>query len=68
MSIFYEIEFAKLIIRYHDPVYAKNAVKKIEAYENNGIYPGERLILTFETECTILNTQTIEKLVHKYLL
>ena len=51
-----------------DPVYAKNAVKKIEAYENNGIYPGERLILTFETECTILNTQTIEKLVHKYLL
>lgn len=54
--------------RMDDPVYAKNAVKKIEAYENNGIYPGERLILTFETECTILNTQTIEKLVHKYLL
>ena len=50
-----------------DPTYARNAVKKIEAYENNNIFPGERLILTFETEYTILSTKTIEKLVEKYL-
>ena len=51
-----------------DPIYAQNAVKKIQAYEENGIYPGERLILTFETSKVVLNTQLIEGLVHKYLL
>ena len=50
-----------------DPVYAKNMVRKIQAYENNGIYVGEKLILTFETEQTILNTSKIEQLAKKYL-
>ena len=36
--------------RMDDPGYAQNAVRKILAYEENGIYPGESLILTFETE------------------
>ncbi len=54
--------------RMDDPTYAKNAVKKIEAYEKNDIYPGERLILTFETDQTILSTQIIECMVNKYLL
>lgn len=51
-----------------DPVYAQNAVRKIRAYEENGIYPGERLILTFETEKTILDTQMIEKFACRYLM
>ena len=50
-----------------DPVYAQSAVKKIYAYEENDIYPGERLILTYETEKTVLNMLTVERLVHKYL-
>lgn len=50
-----------------DPVYARNMVKKINAYENSGIFVGERLILTYETEQTILNTSKIEQLVGKYL-
>ena len=50
-----------------DSVYARNMVRKINAYENNGIFPGERLILTYETEQTILNTNKIEQLVQKYL-
>lgn len=50
-----------------DPVYAQNAVRKIQAYEENNLYPGERLILTFETEKMVLNTQKVEKLVYKYL-
>ena len=54
--------------RMDDPAYAQNAVRKILAYEENGIYPGESLILTFETEKTILNTKIIERLVYKYLL
>lgn len=53
--------------RMDDPVYAQSAVKKIYAYEENDIYPGERLILTYETEKTVLNMQIVERLVHKYL-
>lgn len=53
--------------RMDDPIYAQNAVRKIQAYEENDIYPGERLILTFETERTALDMQQIEKLVCKYL-
>ena len=42
-------------------------VKKINAYENNGIFVGERLIFTYETEETILNTGKIEEMVKRYL-
>ena len=42
--------------------------RKTNAYENNGIFPGERLILTCETEQTILNTNKIEQLVNRYNL
>lgn len=47
--------------------YARSMVRKIQAYEDNGIFPGERLILTYETEQTILNTGKIEQLVNRYL-
>jgi len=48
--------------------YARNMVRKIQAYENNDIFPGERLILTYETEQTVLNTGKIEQLVKRYLI
>lgn len=51
-----------------NPVYARNMVRKIECYENNGIFPGERLILTYETEQNILNTSKIEQMVERYLM
>ena len=51
-----------------DPKYARNMVRKIQAYENNGIFVGEKLILTYETEQNILNTGKIEQMVKKYLL
>lgn len=47
--------------------YARRAVRKIESYQKNGIYPGEQLILTFETEQSILNQKIVEGLVEKYL-
>ena len=50
-----------------DPFYARDMVRKINTYENNGIFPGERLILTYETEQTILSTNKIEQLVERYL-
>ncbi len=51
-----------------EPAYAENAVKKIYAYERNHIYVGERLILTFETGKTVLDTKLIEKLTDRYLV
>ena len=54
--------------RMDDQTYAQNAVKKLHAYEKNNIYPGERLILTFETEKSVLDMQLVEGLVNRYLL
>lgn len=51
-----------------DPFYARDMVRKINTYENNGIFPGERLILTYETEQTVLNTGKIEQLAERYLI
>lgn len=53
--------------RMDDPMYARNAIRKIQAYENNEIFPGERLILTYETEQSVLSTGKIEQMVKKYL-
>ena len=50
-----------------EPGYARNMVKKINMYESNKIYVGEKLIITYETEQTILSTGKIEELVMKYL-
>lgn len=50
-----------------DQAYATSAVKKIKSYEENGIYAGERLILTFETQKTVLNTGDIESVVNSFL-
>lgn len=51
-----------------DPLYSRDMVRKINTYEDHGIFPGERLILTFETEQTILNTKKIEQLANRYLV
>lgn len=53
--------------RMDDPTYVKSALKKIEGYENNGIYIGERLILTFETESSGLSKRSIERNVKRFL-
>lgn len=51
-----------------DPVYAKRAIRKIEAYERNDIHMGERLIVTFETTESLLNTSMIESIVQRFLI
>ena len=47
--------------------YARAAVRKIELYQLNDIYPGEQLIMTFETEQSLLNSRLMERLTEKYL-
>ncbi len=49
------------------PEYASKAVKKLNQYQRNGIYPGERLILTFETDQEALNSKIVHELVERYL-
>lgn len=51
-----------------DPAYAKSAVRKIDTYQKNGIYPGENLILTFETSDMPLGTRTIQEMVRRFLV
>ena len=48
--------------------YARAAVRKIELYQINHIYHGDRLIITFETEQNVLNSKIIENLIEKYLI
>lgn len=54
--------------RMDDPEYARNAIRKIETYEKNGIFPGQKLILTFETLQDGLDMKVVESLVKEYLL
>ena len=49
------------------PEYSIKAVKKLNSYQKNGILPGERLILAFETEQDVLNTRIVSELADKYL-
>lgn len=50
-----------------DSVYAERALKKIAMYEQNGIYPGDGLILTYETRINPLNQKMVAKLIEHYL-
>ena len=52
----------------HDPEYAARAVHKINCYEKNGIYLGERLIAIFEAEGEPLNTRHVKDLLRKHFL
>ena len=48
------------------PEYAEKAVRKITAYEENGYFPGENLILTMETRGQPLDVRLVKKLIRKY--
>lgn len=51
-----------------NPDYARKAVKKIALYESNGIFCGERLILTFETSDVLFSNEQIDALINRYLV
>ena len=50
------------------PEYAEKAVRKITAYEENGCFPGESLILTMETKSQPLDVRLVKKLIRKYAI
>jgi len=70
---FFSLRMRKEIYWEHEgmmdnPEYARSAIKKIEQYQRNGIYLGERLILTFETDKSVINSKDIDNLARRYLL
>lgn len=50
-----------------DPDYTENAVLKVKAYNENGIFPGINLIITMETQSRQISTPQIEELIKAYL-
>lgn len=50
-----------------NPEYCEKAIKKIETMQKNGIYIGEKLIVTFETQSHPLNMKIVENTIKKYL-
>ncbi len=50
-----------------DDNYREYALDKITAYEKNGIFPGDKLILTHETLKNPVNSRIIEKIITQYL-
>ena len=49
------------------PTYAEKAINKIQLYEQNKIYPGENLLLTYETNKNPINPKAVLRSIHRYL-
>ena len=47
--------------------YANKNVEKIQNYQQNGYFPGENMIMTFETSQHPLNSVTIKQTIEEYL-
>lgn len=54
--------------RMDDPKYVVNLTRRLDTYTQKGIYQGESLILTFETQMQPLSTQTVQSLIEHFLL
>jgi len=50
-----------------NPEYLEKALQKIELYEQNGIYPGDRLLITHETKKTPLHRKTVSRMIERFL-
>ena len=50
-----------------EPNYVERALQKITYYEQNGIFPGENLILTYETKKTTLNQKIVSLIIQQHL-
>ena len=50
-----------------DAEYCEHALDRVDAYERSDIFPGDRLILTHETQQKPMNSNMIEKMIEKYL-
>lgn len=49
------------------PEYIENALKRIEIYEKNGIYPGDKLLFSWETSTMPVNMKIVEGMMKKFM-
>lgn len=57
-----EVVYLEHFGRMDDMTYVENNVRKLQMYENNGIYIGVNLFITFETATKPLNTKELDKM------
>lgn len=50
-----------------DTNYVESALQKIALYEQNGIFPGDNLILTYETRKNPINQKIVKLMIQHYL-
>lgn len=50
-----------------DATYVESAIQKIAIYEQNGIFPGDNLILTYETKKTPINQKIVRIMIRQYI-
>ena len=50
-----------------DPDYANKAVRKIRDYQQNGMFPGDSLIITSETRTNPINLRDLKRVIDFYL-
>ncbi len=50
-----------------DAEYVDYALKKLNAYEENGIFAGDNLIVTYETKDIPVNQKTVNRMIERYL-
>lgn len=53
--------------RMDDPAYAEKAIRKINSYVANGIFPGEQLIISYESFGVVISDKIIKQMIAKYL-
>jgi len=49
-----------------DMEYAKDALERILIYEKNGIFPGDKLVISHETMENPINSRLIDAIIFKY--
>lgn len=49
-----------------NPEYVENALKRIELYEKNGIYPGDKLLFSWETSTVPVNMKIVEGMLKRF--
>lgn len=54
--------------RMDDPEYCKKALEKIDKYEENGIFLGEELFVTFESSKKAINMKQIDNIIDRFLV
>lgn len=51
-----------------NPDYAERAIRRIELYESNGIFPGDQLLCSWETKVHPLDMKLVDAMIKKYLI